>query len=67
MNELDILNEALYALERGKIDEAYQLLDLCYSPYADRACEELIKGQDDSAAIAASWVRTAIEDLEGNL
>ena len=44
MHEIDLLNEALYALERGKVDEAYQLLDLCYSPYADRACEELIKG-----------------------
>ncbi len=64
MNELDVLNEALYALERGKPGEAYQLLDLCYSPYADRACEELRKGRDESAAIAASWVRTAIEDLE---
>ena len=65
MHEIDLLNEALYALERGKVDEAYQLLDLCYSPYADRAVEELEKGQDDSAAIAAYWVRTAIEDLEG--
>lgn len=65
MNELDILNEALYALERGKNSEAYRLLDLCYSPYADMACEELKKGREESGAIAASWVRTAIEDLEG--
>ena len=25
MNELDVLNEVLYALERGKLSEAYQL------------------------------------------
>jgi hypothetical protein len=31
------------------------------------ACDELLKGEPESAAIAASWVRTAIEDLEGNL
>ena len=65
MNELDVLYEALYALDCGKLNEAYGLLDLCYSSYADMACDELLKGEPESAAIAAAMVRSAIEDLEG--
>ena len=63
MTESDLLYEALYALERGKIGDAASLLDLCYSAEADRALDELQKCQDESAGIAAAIIRDALEEL----
>ena len=63
MSETDLLLEARYALESGKLQEAYELLDQCYSDGADLAMDELERGNEDSAAIAIGIIEQTVDEL----